>query len=126
MAVDPLKIEAMISWLKLKTFMALKGFLGLLGSYRKFMQNYGKITSPITNMLKKDSFEWTLALIEAFDKLKLTRIEGQVLSLPNFSKSFIFKCDDSDVAICAVLLQERPITYFSQVLDKKRLLLSTY
>lgn len=125
-AVDPLKIEAMISWLKLKTFMALKGFLGLLGYYRKFMQNYGKITTPITNMLKKDSFEWTSALIEAFDKLKLTRIEGRVLSLPDFSKSFIFKCNASDVAICAVLLEERPITYFSQVLDKKHLLLSTY
>lgn len=105
-AVDPLKIEVMISWLKLKTFMALKGFLGFLGYYRKFMQNYGKITTPITNMLKKDSFEWTSALIEAFDKLKLTRIEGRVLPLPDFSKSFIFKCDASDVAICAVLLQE--------------------
>lgn len=103
-AVDPFKIEAMIPWLKLKTFKALRGFLGLIGYYPKFMQNYGKITTPITNMLKKDSFEWTSALIEAFDKLKLTRIEGQVLSLPDFSKSFIFKCDAFGVAICAVLL----------------------
>ena len=55
--VDPLKIEAMVPWPKPKTLKALRGLLGLRGYYLKFIRNYGKIGTPLTNMLKKVSFE---------------------------------------------------------------------
>lgn len=77
-------------------------------------------------MLKKDSFEWTPALDEAFEKLKLTMTQAPVLSLPDFSKSFVVECDASGIVVGAVLLQEWPIAYFGQVLHWKHLLLSTY
>lgn len=41
--VDQNKIQAMIDWLKSNTVIKLRGFLGLIGYYRKFVQNYGLI-----------------------------------------------------------------------------------
>jgi hypothetical protein len=69
--VDPKKIEAMQDWPHLKTLKSLRGFLGLIGYYRKFVQNYGKITSPLTALLKNNYFSWTPAAAQAFQTLKM-------------------------------------------------------
>jgi hypothetical protein len=54
--VDPKKIESMQDWPRPKTLNSLHGFLGLTKYYRKFVRNYGKITTPLTSLLKKNTF----------------------------------------------------------------------
>ena len=39
MAADPSKIQAMVNWLVPKTIKALRGFLGLIGYYCKFVKD---------------------------------------------------------------------------------------
>jgi hypothetical protein len=70
--VDLKKIEAMQDWLHPKTLKSLHGFLGLIGYYRKFVKNYGKIAAPLTALLKKNSFTWNPATTQAFQTLKTT------------------------------------------------------
>jgi hypothetical protein len=57
--VDSKKIESMEDWPRPKNLKSLRGFLGLKGYYRKFVQNYGKIAPPLTSLLKKIAFTWT-------------------------------------------------------------------
>jgi hypothetical protein len=104
--VDPKKIEAMKDWPHPKTLKSLHGFLGLIGYYRKFVKNYGKIATPLMTLLKKNSFTWTATTAQAFQTLKMTMCTTLVLALPEFTKTFVLECDASWKGIGAVLMQE--------------------
>lgn len=125
--VDPDKIQAMMKWPKPTTIKALRGFLGLTGSYRKFIVGYGRVPAPLTDMLQKNAFSWSPKAEEAFKLLKQAMMQASVLALPNFQLLFVVECDASGKRLGAVLMQkQRLIFYFSIALKGKNLFLSTY
>jgi hypothetical protein len=69
-ALDLEKIIAILDWPHPITLKALKGFLGLTVYYRKFIRGYGVIAKPLTDLLKKDTFEWFPTVDEAFFGIK--------------------------------------------------------
>jgi hypothetical protein len=57
--------------------------------HRKFVKNYGQITTPQTMLLKKEAFCWTQEATKAFEKLKEAMCTTPVLATSNFTKTFI-------------------------------------
>jgi hypothetical protein len=68
--VDPNKIKTMMDWSIPKILKNIRGFLGLTGYYPKFVWNYGRISTPLTTLTKKDAFSWTPEATKYFDQLK--------------------------------------------------------
>lgn len=67
-AMDPKTIEAVQNWQTPTDIKQLRGFLGLSGYYRKFIKNYGVLSRPLTDLVKKDSlFHWTVQHQQCFD-----------------------------------------------------------
>lgn len=82
---DPEKIEAVIGWPRLKNVKQTRAFLGLIGYYRKFVARYAQIAAPLTNLLRKDGFQWSSEATEAFERLKTVLTTAPVLMFPNFN-----------------------------------------
>jgi hypothetical protein len=125
--VDPKKIEAMQDLPRSKTLKSLCGILGLMGYYRKFVQNYGKIAAPLTTLFKKNAFSWTPATSHSFQALQATMCTTPVLAVPDFNKAFALECDASGKGIGAVLMQDgRPLAFTNKQLSECHLGQSTY
>jgi hypothetical protein len=125
--VDPKNIEVMQDWTHPKTFKSLHGFIGLTGYYRKFVNNYGKIETPLTTLLKKNSFTWNPTVAQSFQILKMAMCTTLVHALPDFIKTFVLECDASGKGIVVVLMQEgRPLAFTSKQLSERNMGKSIY
>ncbi len=99
----------------------LRSFLGLAFNYRKFIENFAKIVSPLTNLLKKSSgnYEWDKTCNEAFGTLKDILVEAPVLKLPDFDKDFDIHSNAFNFATGGVLMQDgRPMEFESKKLSE--------
>jgi hypothetical protein len=102
------------AWPQPRSVRAVHGFLGLTGYYRKFIWYYGDIAAPLTQLLKRESFRWSLEAAAAFDAWKNAPTSAPALQLPNFDKTFIIDCDASGLGFGAVLHHgARPMSFFN-------------
>ena len=126
-AADPEKIWHMLDWSLPKDIKELCGFLGLTGYYRRFVRGYGKIAESLTQLLRKNSFQWRPAAIKLFDDLKITMTTVLVLAMLDFGKEFVVEIDVSGIGLGVVLMQEgRPVAFMSQALSERTRAKSVY
>jgi hypothetical protein len=90
-ATDSDKTQVVLQWPTPSTVTELRGFLGLTGYYRKFVQNYSIIAKPLTNLLKKKAFAWTPDSETTFQQLKHALSHTLVLALLDFSLPFFLE-----------------------------------
>ena len=84
--VDPNKIEAVIKWKQPTTVTEIRSFLGLVGYYRRFVQDFARIATPLTQLTKNGvPFVWDDTCEASFQELKQRLVFAPVLTVPESS-----------------------------------------
>jgi len=122
---DLQKTQAVSEWPTPECVKDVRSILGLASYYRRFVQNFAKIASPLHAITKKNErFKWSYEAQTAFDALKVAMTSAPILSTPTDDDDFVLDTDASDHAIGAVFSQkqngiEREIVYASRSLDRR-------
>ncbi|KAK3548347.1 hypothetical protein QTP70_010578 [Hemibagrus guttatus] len=107
--MDEKKVAAVQNWPIPTSVKDLQRFLGFANFYRRFIQDYSSVTSPLTSLLqnKPKSLAWTPAATQAFDMLKTVFTTAPLLVHPNSELTFIIEVDASTTGVRAVLSQQQ-------------------
>jgi hypothetical protein len=117
--MDDDKVKAILDWEPPRSVLSLRLFLRLASYYYKFIKNFAKIVTRLTNLLKKSfkTYEWDEECNEAFETLKCILVKALLLKLLDFNKDFEIHFDGSNFAIGGVLMQDgRAIVFKSKKL----------
>ncbi|XDV49296.1 hypothetical protein PO909_018576 [Leuciscus waleckii] len=70
--MDQRKVDTIHNWPQPVTIKELQHFLGFANFYRRFIQNYSLLSSPLTSLLRNQpmSMSWNPLATEAFQRLK--------------------------------------------------------
>ncbi|XP_038711754.1 uncharacterized mitochondrial protein AtMg00860-like [Tripterygium wilfordii] len=100
---DPQKIETIQNWSRPTTVTEIRSFLGLAGYYRCFVQDFSKITAPLTRLTQKNvKFQWSDSCEESFLKLKACLTSAPILTLTTGTGGYAVYCDASRVGLGCV------------------------
>ena len=83
-SMDPEKVEAVMSWERLKSVFEIRSFLGLAGYYRRFIEDFSRLATPMTRLTRKEiKFDWDDLCEEAFQELKRMLTSAPILIVPD-------------------------------------------
>lgn len=95
----------------------IREFLGLTGCYCQFVQNYGTMAAPLTQLLKTGAYKWSEEANTTFERLKMAMMTLPMLAMPDFNQSFEIESNASGFGVGALLTQaKRPKAFFSKTL----------
>ncbi|KAL4279835.1 hypothetical protein GQ457_03G022270 [Hibiscus cannabinus] len=123
MEVDKAKIEVISKLPPPTTVKGIRSFLGHAGFYRRFIEDFSKITKPLCSLLEQGRpFEFDKDCTKAFNLLKQKLVTAPIVEPPDWKLPFELMCDASDYAVGAVLGQRKgkifhPIYYASKTLN---------
>jgi hypothetical protein len=91
------------------------------------VQNYGKFVAPLTPLLKKNFFSWNPTTDQSFQDLKGAMCKTFVMTLPDFTKTFVLECNASGKGIEAIIIQYgRHLAFTIKNISERHLVKSTY
>ena len=130
--IDLEKVSAVLNWEVPKTIQDVQCFLGFANFYRRFIEGYSRICTPLFNLLKtvdKDKetptvttnhdvpvkkvtneapIEWTPCCQQVFDELKSRFCSAPVLKHFDPTLETILETDASDYVVSGILSQRHP------------------
>ena len=113
-SVDPAKIEAVTSWSRPSTVGEVRSFLGLAGYYRRFVEDFSRLATPLTQLTRKGTpFVWSPACEDSFQNLKQRLVTAPVLTVPDGSGSFVIYSDASKKGLGCVLMQKGKVVAYA-------------
>ncbi|KJZ70756.1 hypothetical protein HIM_09840 [Hirsutella minnesotensis 3608] len=119
------RVEAIAEWPAPRSIKEIQTFLGFTGFYRRFIKNYSKIVSPLTDCLRKRATK-PLSLakeaLQAFGELKKAFQDGPILKHFDPRLPIRIETDASQFAIGAIISQLHadrwhPVAFLSRKLQ---------
>ncbi|VDC04371.1 unnamed protein product [Peniophora sp. CBMAI 1063] len=107
-SVESNKSEKISEWPAPRNATDIRGFLGLCGTVRIWIEGYSKLTRPLTELTRKDAeFVWTDARQQAFDELKQRVASAPALRSIDYEsgRPIILSVDSSQTAVGFILSQ---------------------
>ncbi|KAL4309903.1 hypothetical protein GQ457_01G022170 [Hibiscus cannabinus] len=102
MEVDKAKIEVISKLPPPTTVKGIRSFLGHAGFYRRFIEDFSKITKPLCSLLEQcRPFEFNKDCTKAFNLLKQKLVTAPIVEPPDWKLPFELMCDASDYAVGA-------------------------
>ena len=121
--MDPAKVKGITSWPVPTMRKQLRGFLGFLNFYQRFILNFAQVARPLNALTsEKKEFVWDESCQKAFEALKMAITMAPALAMPTPDGPFRVETDGSGIGLGAVLTQKQndrwhPIAFISQSLS---------
>lgn len=119
--VDPEKTAVIHQWKEPSTVRGVQSFLGFCNFYRRFIENYSRISRPLNQLTRKDAtFTWTDECQQAFEDLKQRLTSAPILRHYQPDLETKLETDASDGVVAGVLSQRHddnlwhPTAYYSK------------
>ena len=104
---DPAKTEIVKKFPVPRDKTTLRGFLGLVQFYKRFIPGYSEIAAPLHMLERKDrKFIWTSAQHKSFNLIKDALTTAPVMARPDFDKTFKLYTDASKYGLGSILAQD--------------------
>jgi len=123
LCMDEEKIQRIKEWKEPTCIKVIQSFLGFANFYRRFIQDYSQITTPLTCLTRKEvDWEWGDEQQMAFEILKTAMVTEPILQHFDLERPVTIETDASDYAIGAICSQPNdngilhPVAYYSQKL----------
>ena len=103
------KVEVIRAMPEPRTVKEVRGFIGTIGYYRRFIPAFSRIATPLIALTRKYArFSWTEDCQRSFNTLKEQLTAILLLAYPDLSRPMILYTDASDQCIGACLTQPCP------------------
>ena len=115
-SIDLEKVEAVMSWERPESVFEIRSFLGLVGYYRRFIEDFSRLAAPMTKLTRKEvRFEWNDLCEKAFHELKRRLTSTPILIVSEREQGYTMYCDASKAGLGCVLMQSgRVVAYGSR------------
>ena len=115
--MDLENFEVVMSWGRQSIF-EIRSFLGLAGYYRRFIEDFSRLATPMTRLTRNEvKFERNDLCEEAFQELKRRITIALIMIVPERGHWYTVYCDASINGLGCVLMQSmRVVAYGSRQL----------
>ena len=113
-SIDPHKIEAIVNWPRPTNVIEVRSFMGLAGYYQRFVKDFSRIATPLTQLTWKNvPFEWNEKREKSFQILKKQLVSAPILALPSRTNDFTIYSDASHRGLGCILMQHRKVIAYA-------------
>ena len=114
-SVDPEKVEAVMSWERLKLVFETRSFLGLARYYKRLIEDFSWLVAPMIRLTWKEvKFEWNDLYERAFQELKRKLTSAPIMMILERGQRYTVYCDALKDGLGCILMQSgRVVAYGS-------------